>query len=151
MGVPGLAIYNVKSHLQKYRLAKYLPESPVDGSKDEKKDSGDSHLAWILPRGGVQINEALRMQMEVQKRLHEELEKQRMDDGSTDPTISMVPPRKDLKPDFIGQWDRDLYGSDVGFVGFDMETEFKEQKNGETDKQTSQAPRPTYRSVGGSS
>ncbi|KAF8403526.1 hypothetical protein HHK36_011630 [Tetracentron sinense] len=210
MGVPGLTIYHVKSHLQKYRLAKYLPESPADGSKDEKKDSGDS-LSSMDSAPGVQINEALRMQMEVQKRLHEQLEvqrqlqlrieaqgkylqkiieeqqklggalraseplpladekqkpsppspdalvgssplkKQRMDDGLADATISMVSPRKDQKPDFIGQWDRDLYGSDVGFVGFDMETEFKEQKNGETDKRTSLAPRPTYRSVGGSS
>ncbi|RZC83303.1 hypothetical protein C5167_046091 [Papaver somniferum] len=98
MGVPGLTIYHVKSHLQKYRLAKYLPESPADGSKDEKKDSGDSlssldSASWFqtlqqdsnsrhfcanntLSRG-VQINEALRMQMEVQKRLHEQLEVQR--------------------------------------------------------------------------
>ncbi|MCL7024163.1 hypothetical protein MKW94_029660 [Papaver nudicaule] len=76
MGVPGLTIYHVKSHLQKYRLAKYLPESPADGSKDEKKDSGDS-LSSMDSASGVQINEALRMQMEVQKRLHEQLEVQR--------------------------------------------------------------------------
>ncbi|XP_026414444.1 myb family transcription factor PHL7-like [Papaver somniferum] len=76
MGVPGLTIYHVKSHLQKYRLAKYLPESPADGSKDEKKDSGDS-LSSLDSASGVQINEALRMQMEVQKRLHEQLEVQR--------------------------------------------------------------------------
>ncbi|XP_011620394.1 myb family transcription factor PHL7 isoform X1 [Amborella trichopoda] len=76
MGVPGLTIYHVKSHLQKYRLAKYLPDSPADGTKDEKKESSD-----ILPNmesaPGAQISEALRMQMEVQKRLHEQLEVQR--------------------------------------------------------------------------
>ncbi|XP_068662567.1 myb family transcription factor PHL7-like [Aristolochia californica] len=76
MGVQGLTIYHVKSHLQKYRLAKYLPESPGDGSKDEKKDSSDS-LSSMDSAPGIQINEALRMQMEVQKRLHEQLEVQR--------------------------------------------------------------------------
>ncbi|KAL5707818.1 hypothetical protein ACHQM5_018675 [Ranunculus cassubicifolius] len=76
MGVPGLTIYHVKSHLQKYRLAKYLPESPAEGSKDDKKDSGDS-LSSMESAPGVQINEALRMQMEVQKRLHEQLEVQK--------------------------------------------------------------------------
>ncbi|XP_019706361.1 protein PHOSPHATE STARVATION RESPONSE 3 isoform X2 [Elaeis guineensis] len=76
MGVPGITIYHVKSHLQKYRLAKYLPESPTDGSKDEKKDSGDS-LSSMDSASGVQISEALKMQMEVQKRLHEQLEVQR--------------------------------------------------------------------------
>ncbi|XXG50689.1 hypothetical protein AAC387_Pa02g4642 [Persea americana] len=76
MGVPGLTIYHVKSHLQKYRLAKYLPESSAEGSKDEKKDSSDS-LSSMDSAPGIQINEALRMQMEVQKRLQEQLEVQR--------------------------------------------------------------------------
>lgn len=76
MGVPGLTIYHVKSHLQKYRLAKYLPESPSDGSKDEKKGALDVHSSLDSSQG-LQINEALRMQMEVQKRLHEQLEVQR--------------------------------------------------------------------------
>ncbi|XP_057249188.1 myb family transcription factor PHL7 isoform X1 [Beta vulgaris subsp. vulgaris] len=78
MGVPGLTIYHVKSHLQKYRLAKYLPESPSDGtgSKDEKKASIDG-LTNTDSSQGLQINEALKMQMEVQKRLHEQLEVQR--------------------------------------------------------------------------
>nr|AHJ09679.1 MYB transcription factor [Tamarix hispida] len=76
MGVPGLTIYHVKSHLQKYRLAKYLPDSPTDGSKDEKKGSGDDPDGLDSSQG-TQINEALRMQMEVQKRLHEQLEVQR--------------------------------------------------------------------------
>nr|CAB3461115.1 unnamed protein product [Digitaria exilis] len=76
MGVPGITIYHVKSHLQKYRLAKYIPESPAEGSKDEKKDSSDS-LSNTDSAPGLQINEALKMQMEVQKRLHEQLEVQR--------------------------------------------------------------------------
>uniref|UniRef100_A0A7N0THT5 MYB-CC type transcription factor LHEQLE-containing domain-containing protein n=1 Tax=Kalanchoe fedtschenkoi TaxID=63787 RepID=A0A7N0THT5_KALFE len=76
MGVSGLTIYHVKSHLQKYRLAKYLPESSADGSKDDKKGSGDS-LSSLDSPPGLQINEALRMQMEVQRRLHEQLEVQR--------------------------------------------------------------------------
>uniref|UniRef100_A0A804Q0H9 HTH myb-type domain-containing protein n=1 Tax=Zea mays TaxID=4577 RepID=A0A804Q0H9_MAIZE len=73
MGVPGITIYHVKSHLQKYRLAKYIPDSPAEGSKDEKKDSSDS-LSNTDSAPGLQINEALKMQMEVQKRLHEQLE-----------------------------------------------------------------------------
>ncbi|KAJ4750955.1 MYB transcription factor [Rhynchospora pubera] len=78
MGVPGITIYHVKSHLQKYRLAKYLPESPADGkgSKEDKKDVGDN-LSPTDSEPGVQISEALKMQMEVQKRLHEQLEVQK--------------------------------------------------------------------------
>ncbi|KAK8473302.1 hypothetical protein PHAVU_001G101100 [Phaseolus vulgaris] len=76
MGVPGLTIYHVKSHLQKYRLAKYLPESPADDSKDEKRNSGDS-FSGADSSPGMPINDALRMQMEVQKRLHEQLEVQK--------------------------------------------------------------------------
>ncbi|KAK4799565.1 hypothetical protein SAY86_024930 [Trapa natans] len=76
MGVPGLTIYHVKSHLQKYRLAKYLPDSPIDGAHDDKKTSNDSS-SGSDSSSGVQISEALRLQMEVQKRLHEQLEVQK--------------------------------------------------------------------------
>jgi SHAQKYF class myb-like DNA-binding protein len=75
MGVRGLTIYHVKSHLQKYRLAKYVPESSADGGKKfDKQKVEDSSMDGA---SGVEITEALRMQMEVQKRLHEQLEVQR--------------------------------------------------------------------------
>ncbi|KAF8766074.1 hypothetical protein HU200_007922 [Digitaria exilis] len=73
MGVPGLTIYHVKSHLQKYRLAKYIPDPSTDDSKTEKKDPGDL-LAGLEGSSTMQISEALKLQMEVQKRLHEQLE-----------------------------------------------------------------------------
>eukprot|EP00262_Sarcandra_glabra_P002613 TRINITY_DN1301_c0_g1_i1.p1 TRINITY_DN1301_c0_g1~~TRINITY_DN1301_c0_g1_i1.p1 ORF type:complete len:308 (-),score=37.90 TRINITY_DN1301_c0_g1_i1:313-1236(-) len=76
MGVPGLTIYHVKSHLQKYRLAKYLPESTSDGTKTDKKEPGDLFNS-LDGSTGMQITEALKLQMEVQKRLHEQLEVQR--------------------------------------------------------------------------
>uniref|UniRef100_A0A7N0ZZZ1 HTH myb-type domain-containing protein n=2 Tax=Kalanchoe fedtschenkoi TaxID=63787 RepID=A0A7N0ZZZ1_KALFE len=75
MGVSGLTIYHVKSHLQKYRLAKYLPDSSSDG-KVENKESGDTGSSQD-GSAGMQITEALKLQMEVQKRLHEQLEVQR--------------------------------------------------------------------------
>ncbi|KAK5827059.1 hypothetical protein PVK06_021994 [Gossypium arboreum] len=76
MGVQGLTIYHVKSHLQKYRLAKYLPDSSSDGKKPDKKETGDM-LSNLDGSSGMQITEALKLQMEVQKRLHEQLEVQR--------------------------------------------------------------------------
>ncbi|XP_073055930.1 LOW QUALITY PROTEIN: myb family transcription factor PHL7-like [Primulina eburnea] len=75
MGVQGLTIYHVKSHLQKYRLAKYLPDSSSDGKNLEKKE-GDV-LSSLDSSSGMQITEALKLQMEVQKRLQEQLEVQR--------------------------------------------------------------------------
>ncbi|CAL9050746.1 unnamed protein product [Musa banksii] len=76
MGVPGLTIYHVKSHLQKYRLAKYVPESSADGTRSEKKDD-DNQISGPESSSGTQITEALKLQMEVQKRLQEQLEVQR--------------------------------------------------------------------------
>ncbi|KAG6470789.1 hypothetical protein ZIOFF_071869 [Zingiber officinale] len=76
MGVQGLTIYHVKSHLQKYRLAKYVPEVSADGVKSEKNGDRNS-IAGIENSSGIQITEALKLQMEVQKRLQEQLEVQR--------------------------------------------------------------------------
>ncbi|XP_042488874.1 myb family transcription factor PHL7-like [Macadamia integrifolia] len=76
MGVQGLTIYHVKSHLQKYRLAKYIPESSSDGKKADREESGNL-FSGLDGSSGMQITEALKLQMEVQKRLHEQLEVQR--------------------------------------------------------------------------
>ncbi|KAK8565261.1 hypothetical protein V6N13_020383 [Hibiscus sabdariffa] len=75
MKVEGLTIYHVKSHLQKYRTARYRPE-PSEGSS-EKKFTSMEEISSLDLKAGMGITEALRLQMEVQKRLHEQLEIQR--------------------------------------------------------------------------
>ncbi|CAN4091519.1 unnamed protein product [Withania somnifera] len=75
MKVEGLTIYHVKSHLQKYRTARYKPEAS-EGSSEKKQSSLDD-LSSLDLKTGIKITEALRLQMEVQKRLHEQLEIQR--------------------------------------------------------------------------
>ncbi|KAL8215041.1 hypothetical protein R6Q57_004490 [Mikania cordata] len=76
MKVEGLTIYHVKSHLQKYRTARYRPEPSSEGSLKEKTTSAE-HFSSLELKTGLEITEALRLQMEVQKRLHEQLEIQR--------------------------------------------------------------------------
>ncbi|KAL3328619.1 hypothetical protein AABB24_035983 [Solanum stoloniferum] len=76
MKVEGLTIYHVKSHLQKYRTARYKPETSEAGCSEKKQSSLDD-LASLDLKTGIEITEALRLQMEVQKRLHEQLEIQR--------------------------------------------------------------------------
>ncbi|GMI71808.1 PHR1-like 3, unfertilized embryo sac 16 [Hibiscus trionum] len=86
MGVKGLTLYHLKSHLQKYRLGKQACKESTDNSKDascvaESQDTGSSTTSSkILAQelnDGYQVTEALRVQMEVQRRLHEQLEVQR--------------------------------------------------------------------------
>ncbi|KAJ8898939.1 hypothetical protein K2173_008434 [Erythroxylum novogranatense] len=75
MGIPGLTIYHVKSHLQKYRISKFIPETP-NRSRFERRS-----ISELLPNfsatSGAQLNEALQMQMEVQRRLGDQLEVQK--------------------------------------------------------------------------
>ncbi|KAG9144985.1 hypothetical protein Leryth_017442 [Lithospermum erythrorhizon] len=73
--VEGLTIYHVKSHLQKYRTARFKPE-PSEGTSEKKPTSVDDLYSLDL-KTGIEITEALRLQMDVQKRLHEQLEIQR--------------------------------------------------------------------------
>ncbi|CAA2934056.1 protein PHOSPHATE STARVATION RESPONSE 1-like [Olea europaea var. sylvestris] len=75
MKVEGLTIYHVKSHLQKYRTARYKPDTTEESS--EKKLPSVEELSSLDLKTGIEITEALRLQMEVQKRLHEQLEIQR--------------------------------------------------------------------------
>ncbi|KAH0661129.1 hypothetical protein KY290_027097 [Solanum tuberosum] len=75
MKVESLTIYHVKSHLQKYRTARYKPEASEGSS--EKKESSIGDLSALDLKTGIEITEALRLQMEVQKQLHEQLEIQR--------------------------------------------------------------------------
>ncbi|KAI3469967.1 hypothetical protein Pfo_026630 [Paulownia fortunei] len=87
MGVKGLTLYHLKSHLQKYRLGKQANKELTDNSKDascvaESQDTGSSTSASSRMMAqdindGYQVTEALRVQMEVQRRLHEQLEVQR--------------------------------------------------------------------------
>lgn len=75
MDSEGLTIYHVKSHLQKYRIAKYIPKL-AEGMEEKLRNSFDSS-AYLDLKTGMQITDALRLQMDVQKKLHEQLETQR--------------------------------------------------------------------------
>ncbi|GLJ44718.1 hypothetical protein SUGI_0940360 [Cryptomeria japonica] len=74
MNVKGLAIYHVKSHLQKYRIAKYISDY-TNGNVEKARNAHD--ISSLELKTGMQITEALQLQMEVQKQLHEQLEIQR--------------------------------------------------------------------------
>ncbi|KAL1196892.1 Myb family transcription factor PHL5 [Cardamine amara subsp. amara] len=74
MDSEGLTIFHVKSHLQKYRIAKYIPDS-LEG-KFEKRACA-KELSQLDIKTGVQIKEALQLQLDVQRHLHEQLEIQR--------------------------------------------------------------------------
>lgn len=76
MRVHGLTIYHVKSHLQKYRLAKYMPDPITNVAGPEQKERLNS-LLNVDSSCGIEISAAQQMQTEVQKRLHQQIEVQR--------------------------------------------------------------------------
>ncbi|XP_010941711.1 myb family transcription factor IPN2 isoform X2 [Elaeis guineensis] len=84
MGVKGLTLYHLKSHLQKFRLGKQPHKEINDHTmKDasaldmQRNAASSSGIMGRTMNENVHITEALRMQMEVQRRLHEQLEVQK--------------------------------------------------------------------------
>ncbi|KAE9598283.1 hypothetical protein Lal_00004013 [Lupinus albus] len=74
MDLDGLTIFHVKSHLQKYRIAKYMPE-PSQGKSEKEIHTVNVHHLDV--KTGLQIRETLQLQLDSQRRLHEQLEIQR--------------------------------------------------------------------------
>ncbi|KAM3198747.1 hypothetical protein P3L10_034515 [Capsicum annuum] len=74
MNVEGLTIYHVKSHLQNCQI-RYKPE-PSEGTS-EKKSTSVIEMPSLDLKTTMVITEALRLHMEAQKQLHEQLEIQR--------------------------------------------------------------------------
>ncbi|KAL6278144.1 hypothetical protein ACE6H2_021745 [Prunus campanulata] len=77
MSVSGLTIYHIKSHLQKYRISKFIPESTSKGKLQKK------NISEMLPNfgatSGAQLNEAFKiMQIQVQRRLSDQNEVQKI-------------------------------------------------------------------------
>ncbi|CAF2274538.1 unnamed protein product [Brassica napus] len=71
---PGLTIYHLKSHLKKYRTARYKPETSEATEEPQEKKLTSMEDIKPLDIKTVEITQALRFQMEVQKRLHDQLE-----------------------------------------------------------------------------
>ncbi|CAI9782381.1 unnamed protein product [Fraxinus pennsylvanica] len=75
MAIPGLTIFHVKSHLQKYRMSIFTPEG---GHRDKsERRSISEELPNFSTKSGVQLNEALRMQREAQRRWNDQIEVQK--------------------------------------------------------------------------
>lgn len=91
MGIQGLTLYHLKSHLQKYRLSKNLHGQANNGANkivatvalagERMSDSTGTQIgnSDIGPQTNksLHIGDAIQMQIEVQRRLHEQLEVQR--------------------------------------------------------------------------
>ncbi|CAN1278205.1 Myb family transcription factor PHL5 [Linum perenne] len=75
MDSEGLTIFHVKSHLQKYRIAKYMPDTS-EGMAD-RRSMIINDVSQLDTKARFQIREALQLQLDVQRRLHEQLEIQR--------------------------------------------------------------------------
>ncbi|XP_038718569.1 myb family transcription factor PHL8-like isoform X1 [Tripterygium wilfordii] len=87
MGIHGLTLYHLKSHLQKDRLVKSQPsETSINTNHEDFRDiqNIDTHLRGNVDDGtqsqineSLQIAQVLQLQMGVQRKLHERIEVQR--------------------------------------------------------------------------
>ncbi|KAL3532097.1 hypothetical protein ACH5RR_005618 [Cinchona calisaya] len=86
MGIQGLTLYHLKSHLQKYRLSKNLhgqanigSNKAAAGERIPEANATNMNNPSIIQQTNknLHIGEAIQMQIEVQRRLHEQLEVQR--------------------------------------------------------------------------
>ncbi|KAL0865959.1 hypothetical protein Bca101_045077 [Brassica carinata] len=78
MGVKGLTLYHLKSHLQKFRLGKQPHKEYGDHSTKEGSRASVMDIQRNVASSSGMISRNLNeMQMEVQRRLHEQLEVQR--------------------------------------------------------------------------
>lgn len=77
MDVPCLQLSHVKSHLQKFRITKDIPEAHEAGLERKKRSSSVETITVLDATSAMQMTEALRLQMETQKQLHDQLEMQR--------------------------------------------------------------------------
>ncbi|XP_057792576.1 myb family transcription factor PHL7-like [Salvia miltiorrhiza] len=76
MAIPGLTIFHVKSHLQKYRMSVFTREEDHTKGKLERRSVSEM-LPNFCALSGAQLNEALLIQMEAQRRLSDQLEVQK--------------------------------------------------------------------------
>ncbi|EPS73950.1 hypothetical protein M569_00808, partial [Genlisea aurea] len=81
MGVQGLTLHHLKSHLQAIRLGKSQAcnhnKQEEDGKYSEKDENGSHEEDRDETYKSLQIKQALEMQMKVESQLHEQLEAQR--------------------------------------------------------------------------
>lgn len=87
MGMKGLTLYHLKSHLQKYRMGKQSKkDTGFETSREAFAAHGISFASAVPPNvpsagnnnmGETPLADALRYQIEVQRKLHEQLEVQK--------------------------------------------------------------------------
>lgn len=84
MAIPGLTLYHLKSHLQKYRLGKNQQFESCIGNEQEDSDIEGYYTSDVVSNEthactdeSSNITQTLQMHMEVQNKLHEQIEVQR--------------------------------------------------------------------------